>query len=105
VSEHRRAVARLAAAAVPVVYDLLTDAELERVCVVHRLGEDAPDGPEAVLVVTARGEESQHSLWRLGQAEESAAAVRARIASELQDFVSGSRFGWGQQRRWPPADR
>jgi len=96
---------RLAAAASTVVQALLTEDEIEQMHVIEHPGSDGRDGPEVHLTVTARGEVSRHFLWCDGWVEESPEELSARIASELQDFISESRFGWGEQRPWPPVPR
>lgn len=51
-------------------------------------------GPDTQLQVFVLGESCL--AWVDGS--ESAEEVRARIRSDLQDFVAESTFGWGQQR-------
>ena len=41
------------------------------------------------------------SPWHQGQAAESAEDGRARLASELQDFIAESRFAWSELRPNP----
>ena len=83
--------AGLAATVLPVLQQLFTGEELE--------GIDLQRGPDGAvqLVVTAVGEQSWHWLWQHG-VDESPEGLAARVASELQDAVSESRFGWGHQR-------
>lgn len=93
---------RLAATVGPVLEGLLTAEEIERVRLVRQLGGDGADEPEILLVVTVRGEEFRHYLWRQGQVDESGTDLQERLAGELQDFIAESGFAWGQQRPWPP---
>jgi hypothetical protein len=55
------------------------------------------DGPHAVLTVSAGGEELFFYLWR-ADFDETVADCAARLFSDLQDWISETRFGWGQLR-------
>jgi hypothetical protein len=80
----------------PVVASLLTADELESVVVFEER-----TGHEVRATVVARGETSNHYLQRqrsLPAFEEELAGGAAQFASELEDFVAESSFGWGEQR-------
>ena len=54
---------------------------------------------EAVLLrVVVVGEAFGSWAWTPGQVDETAAELRARLASDLQDFIAESGFGWAQLR-------
>lgn len=82
----------------PVVGSLFTPGELDEVTV----GWGAlPAGGEVWVRVVARGEPSEH-LVLSGEADTTDPAVlrdaAANLASNLEDFVCETRFGWAQQR-------
>jgi hypothetical protein len=80
----------------PTLRALLAAEEVQRVSVVRQRNS-------VVLAVTARGEESLHHLWLPNQVGESAAELRNRVGSELQDAVAESRIARCELRPWPPA--
>jgi hypothetical protein len=77
----------------PVLRALTREGELEAVSVEHVDGE-------VQLEVTLRGEIFRTTLWS-PSVEEAPADARDRLASDLQDFISESRFAGGDQRPWP----
>lgn len=62
----------------------------------------AEPGQPAVLMleVVLRDERFQTFVWSPSDPPSSPTKIRSRIASELQDFVAESRFGWGSLRRY-----
>ena len=84
----------------PVVSALFAADELERVTVEHVPPRPGDGSPHVLLVVVARGEVLRSHLWTDGQAAEPVEGLQERIASELQDAISESRFGWGELRRF-----
>jgi hypothetical protein len=78
----------------PVTSAMLEPTELESV----GIGFD-PDA-RVVLDLVVAGETSQHFLWGPDWEPETPADTRQRLASELQDFIAESRFGWGQERTY-----
>jgi len=59
----------------------------------------APGPPSVLLLeVVLRGEQFQSFVWASSDPPSSPAGIRARLASDLQDFVAESRFAWGELR-------
>ena len=82
----------------PVLDQLLRPGELTSASVSCPLPWSGPPLGDVLLRVVAVREELGVWLWTHGQVDESAAELRARLASDLQDLVAESRFGWAQQR-------
>ena len=93
----------------PVVRGLLADDELTSLSV--HWGRDGTQG-DAWVRLTARGEVFEDYLtapdWGLADATSDQAggplaldleAVARRLASDLEDWIAESGFGWGQQRQ------
>ena len=85
----------------PVLDQLLRPGELQSVRVIPETDDDWPDSAEVSLRVVAVGEVFGFWVRVPGQVEESPAELRARLASDLQDFIAESRFGWAEQRPYP----
>jgi hypothetical protein len=81
----------------PVTSAMLEPKELEAV----GIGFDVE--ARVVLDLVVAGETSQHFLWGPDWESETLADARTRLASELQDFIAESRFGWGQERTYVEA--
>jgi hypothetical protein len=77
----------------PVLRALTHPGEIEAVSVEHVDGEVWAE-------VTLRGEIFRDAVWS-PSVEEAPADARDRLASDLQDFISESRFARGEQRPWP----
>lgn len=75
---------------VPVLAQLLRPGELERV-------DLRQDDSTVWAELTLRGEVAHLWVWT-GENALSDAALRARMASDLQDFIAESTFAWGQWR-------
>lgn len=75
----------------PVLRQLTRDGEVDGVEV------GWVDG-ELLLAITLRGETFRDPVWAPSDPPWSPETARERIASDLQDFIAESRFGWGQQR-------
>lgn len=73
---------------------MLEPTELESV----GIGFDAD--ARVLLELVVAGETSQHFLWGPDWEPETPADTRKRLASELQDFIAESLFGWGQERTY-----
>lgn len=88
---------------VPVISQLTRPGEVDRVTLTwaDQHGPDQlmrhPDKGLFVELVIA-GETAILPIWVPGEPELSHSELRARLASDLQDFVAESRFGWGQLR-------
>lgn len=77
----------------PVLKQMVTEGELESITVGVRL-----DGIFAALRIS--GEEFELPVWTRGVDIETDAEVRERAASDLQDHIAESRFGWGELRQY-----
>lgn len=78
----------------PVVASVMAADEIGAVLVYRHL-----DQPEIRARVTAtNGEVSEHYLWLDPVLPHDLSDLAQQFASELEDFVAESRFGWGQQR-------
>lgn len=53
---------------------------------------------EIRLELVLAGESVIFHIWSRGWVSQSSVQVRRRLASELQDFIAESKFGWGQVR-------
>ena len=84
----------------PVLDQLLRPGELDSVTLTPSSSGPWPPPTSVHLQVVAVGEEFGVWLWAPGQAEESPAELRARLASDLQDHVAESRFGWAELREY-----
>jgi hypothetical protein len=84
----------------PVLDQLLRPGELEAVSLSPSTGGPWPPPAAVRLRVVAVGEEFGVWLRTPGQAAESPVELRARIASDLQDHISESRFGWSELREY-----
>jgi len=82
----------------PVLDQLLRAGELDSVSITCPLPASGPPRGDVLLRVVAQGEAFGVWSWTHGQAEATAAEQRARLASDLQDHIVESRFGWGQLR-------
>lgn len=80
---------------VPVVLALTRPGEVESVSVHF---EEQPRGGALLLEITLVGEQFRWFAWTPGQRSESSRERQDRLASELQDFIAESRFGWGELR-------
>jgi hypothetical protein len=79
---------------IPVVAALLHEENIQEIC----MYSDDASGSETQLRIVADGETFRFYVTTPGQAPESPEDMRHRLAEDLQDFVSESAFGWGQQR-------
>ena len=82
----------------PVLDQLLRPGELDGIRLDPPVTGAWPPSVSVLLQVTAVGETCHFWAWNPGQVDESAAELRARLASDLQDFIAESRFGWAEQR-------
>ena len=82
----------------PVLDQLLRPGELTSTSVMCPLPWSGPPLGDVLLRVVAVREELGVWLWTHGQVEESPAELRARLASDLQDHIAESRFGWSELR-------
>jgi len=82
----------LTSVVVPVLGELLPDADLQEIAV-----STYPTGTVALRVV-AGGETFGFWVHIPGQQPESPDELRHRLADQLQDHVSETRSGWGQLR-------
>lgn len=82
----------------PVLDQLLRAGELDSVSIACPLPAVGPPRRDVLLRVVAMGEEFSAWVWTDGQVEATAAEQRARLASDLQDHIAESRFGWGELR-------
>jgi hypothetical protein len=84
----------------PVLEQLLRPGELDRVRIEPPVSGAWPPSVPVQLQVIAVGETCHFWAWNPGQVEETPAELRARLASELQDFIAESRFGWSELREY-----
>ena len=84
----------------PVLDQLLRPGELDTVRLDPPVTGTWPPSVPVQLQVTAVGETCHSWAWDPGQVEETPAELRARLASELQDFIAESRFGWSELREY-----
>ena len=84
----------------PVLAQLLRPGQLSSAGVTCPLPWSGPPRGDVLLRVVAVGEEFGVWLWTPGQVEESPAELRARLASDLQDHIAESRFGWAELREY-----
>ena len=82
----------------PVLDQLLRPGELESAGLTCPPPFSGPPLGDVLLSVVAGGESFGVWVWTHGQLEETAAELRARLASDLQDHVVESRVGWGELR-------
>ena len=82
----------------PVLDQLLRPGELDRVGLEPPLTGPWPPSVAVRVQVVVVGEAFHFWAWNPGQVEEGPAELRARLASDLQDFIAESRFGWAEQR-------
>lgn len=78
-------------AVVPVLAQLVRAEEIDRVSL--QRNESA-----AWVELTLRGEQAHLWVWTAGETPLGAAGLRQRMASDLQDFIAESGFGWGELR-------
>jgi hypothetical protein len=57
-----------------------------------------PSHTQLWLHVVACGEIFDFRIWSTDSPDDGAAELRARLTSDLQDWIAESRFGWGEQR-------
>ena len=83
---------------VPVLDQLLRPGELDQVGLEPPVTGPWPPSEAVLLRVVVVGEAFGSWAWTPGQVDETAAELRARLASDLQDFIAESGFGWAQLR-------
>ncbi|QXG74909.1 hypothetical protein KUM42_13740 [Modestobacter sp. L9-4] len=84
----------------PVLDQLLRPGELDQVELEPPVTGPWPPTVAVRLRVVVVGEAFGFWAWTPGQVEETAPELRARLASDLQDHVAESRFGWSQLREY-----
>lgn len=83
----------------PVALSLLSVNEFEDAWVSY---EPDPFPPHEFAVwarILAVGEVWAHAVWIPGQEDDSYVGLARRISDSIQDWISESRFGWGQLRQ------
>ena len=86
----------------PVVSHMFDDDEVSQVDVYWSPGAAAGHGSILVRIV-ACDEVYVGYLWDSSWERVSGKALARKLASEVQDFISESSFGWGELRPVPPA--
>jgi len=84
----------------PVLDQLLRPGELDAVTLTQSTSGPWPPATSVLLRVVAEGEEIGIWLWTPGQFAQTPTQLRAHVASDLQDFIAESRFGWSQLREY-----
>jgi hypothetical protein len=79
----------------PAVRAVFVDGEVSAIAV--KFDPTVADGSITVLL-TAEGEDFYDLVVQGNVDEQSTEAWRERLRSDMADFVSESRFGWGQNR-------
>jgi len=82
----------------PVLDQMLRPGELDEVSVTPAPTGSWPGSEGTLLRVVAVGEALHFWVPTPGVAAESPTELRARLASDLQDFIAESRFGWAELR-------
>ena len=85
----------------PVLDQMLRPGELDDVSAIPTPTGPWPGSEGTLLRVVAAGEPFHFWVWTPGVVEETPAELRARLASDLQDFIAESRFGWAELRPYP----
>ena len=84
----------------PVLDQLLRPGELDAVSLSPSTSGPWPPPTSVRLRVVAVGEEFGIWLWTPGQVTQTPAELRAHVASDLQDHIAESGFGWSELREY-----
>ncbi len=91
----------------PIVQALIAPEELEGLLVTWELPSWAADiayfdrSNELSVVLTAEGEHFVQTLWAPGWPTPTPRRLGEHLADMLEDWISETRFGWGQRRVVP----